>query len=77
MERWKFTRKFKLEAVRLMTILGFDHFQITMPKGQEGTARAFYDDLLTLVEIPKPEALAKRRIVVLRRLAATTCQCRV
>lgn len=43
-----------------MKIIGFDHFQITMPRGEESKARAFYGELLGLVEIPKPANLAKR-----------------
>jgi hypothetical protein len=43
-----------------MKITAFDHFQITMPKGEEGKARAFYGELLRLVEIPKPPNLATR-----------------
>ena len=41
-------------------ILGIHHAQITIPKGAEGEARAFYCDLLRLNEIPKPDALAGR-----------------
>lgn len=36
------------------------HITITMPKGQEDTARKFYVDLLNLKEIPKPEELKVR-----------------
>jgi catechol 2,3-dioxygenase-like lactoylglutathione lyase family enzyme len=36
------------------------HINITMPKGSEDLARAFYGGLLGLVEIPKPEALRGR-----------------
>jgi hypothetical protein len=43
-----------------MKITGFDHFQITMPKGEEAKAREFYAGLLGLTEIPKPPNLAKR-----------------
>jgi catechol 2,3-dioxygenase-like lactoylglutathione lyase family enzyme len=31
-----------------------------MPAGEEGRARAFYEDLLCMKEIPKPSELAKR-----------------
>jgi catechol 2,3-dioxygenase-like lactoylglutathione lyase family enzyme len=31
-----------------------------MPRGEEGRGRAFYADLLGLVEIPKPASLAER-----------------
>lgn len=43
-----------------MKVTGFDHFQITMPKGEEAKAREFYGDLLGLTEIPKPPNLARR-----------------
>lgn len=42
----------------LLTAL--DHVQLAMPAGEEDAARHFYADLLGLIEIPKPEALAKR-----------------
>ena len=41
-------------------IIGFHHVQITVPRGAEDRARAFYCDLLGLAEIPKPESLAGR-----------------
>lgn len=37
-----------------------DHFQLAMPPNEEETARRFFRDLLGMVEVPKPEALAKR-----------------
>lgn len=43
-----------------MKILSIDHVQLAMPAGEEGTARAFYVDLLGFTEIPKPPGLAKR-----------------
>ena len=43
-----------------MTIVGIDHVQLAMPPGREEEARAFYSLLLGLLEVPKPEALAKR-----------------
>ena len=36
------------------------HVNVTMPKGAEDTARAFYAGLLGLREIPKPEPLRVR-----------------
>jgi hypothetical protein len=41
-------------------VLGLDHVQVAMPRGQEGRARSFYCDLLGLNEIPKPDATAGR-----------------
>jgi catechol 2,3-dioxygenase-like lactoylglutathione lyase family enzyme len=41
-------------------IVGLDHIQVAMPRGQEEVARAFYRDLLGLAELPKPAALATR-----------------
>ncbi len=36
------------------------HINVTMPKGSEGAARAFYGGLLNLREIPKPESIRGR-----------------
>jgi catechol 2,3-dioxygenase-like lactoylglutathione lyase family enzyme len=41
-------------------IIGLHHAQVTVPKGAEAEARAFYCGLLGLEEIPKPETLAGR-----------------
>ena len=41
-------------------VLGLDHVQIAMPRGEENRARTFYSDLLGLREIPKPGATAAR-----------------
>lgn len=43
-----------------MKVLGLDHVQLAMPKGQEDLARAFYGELLGLKEVPKPKELASR-----------------
>jgi catechol 2,3-dioxygenase-like lactoylglutathione lyase family enzyme len=43
-----------------MKIVGIDHVQLAMPPGEETKARAFYVDLLGLVEVPKPPHLAIR-----------------
>ena len=39
---------------------GVHHVQITVPRGAEGAARAFYCDVLGMREVPKPQALAGR-----------------
>jgi predicted enzyme related to lactoylglutathione lyase len=41
-------------------IIGLDHVQVAAPGGSEGEARAFYGQLLGLLEIEKPEALRAR-----------------
>ncbi len=41
-------------------ILALDHMQLTMPRGEEEQARAFYGGALGLEELPKPPALAAR-----------------
>jgi len=41
-------------------ILGYHHAQITVPKGQEREARAFYCGVLGLPEIAKPASLHGR-----------------
>lgn len=43
-----------------MNIRRINHVQITVPKGAEDAARAFYCDVLGLPEIAKPESLAGR-----------------
>lgn len=43
-----------------MTIVGFHHAQITIPKGTEAQARMFYCHLLGLMEIEKPDSLQGR-----------------
>ncbi|MBZ0282372.1 MAG: VOC family protein [Anaerolineae bacterium] len=43
-----------------MSIIGFHHAQVTIPKGAEAQARAFYCDLLGLTEIEKPDSLKGR-----------------
>ena len=39
-----------------MSILGFEHVLLAMPRGAEDRARAFYTGVLGLPEIPKPNA---------------------
>jgi catechol 2,3-dioxygenase-like lactoylglutathione lyase family enzyme len=41
-------------------IIGIDHVQITVPRGQEQAARDFYCNVLGLTEIEKPDALKPR-----------------
>jgi catechol 2,3-dioxygenase-like lactoylglutathione lyase family enzyme len=41
-------------------VVGLDHVQLAMPAGQEDVARAFYADVLGLIEEPKPANLATR-----------------
>jgi len=43
-----------------MTIYALDHVQLAMPPGEEARARAFYRDVLGLVEVLKPADLAAR-----------------
>ena len=43
-----------------MPIDGIDHVQLAMPVGREEEARAFYDRLLGIPEVPKPPDLRKR-----------------
>lgn len=43
-----------------MHIIGIDHIQIAMPPGEEDKARAFYEGLLGLREVPKPTHLGAR-----------------
>ena len=41
-------------------IYGIDHIQLAMPIGQENRARAFFDGILGMPEISKPESLKGR-----------------
>jgi len=41
-------------------IKAIDHVQLAMPFGGEAVARAFYEDVLGIPEVPKPPNLAKR-----------------
>jgi catechol 2,3-dioxygenase-like lactoylglutathione lyase family enzyme len=43
-----------------MAIKSLDHVQLAMPPGRETDARAFYEGLLDIPEVRKPENLAKR-----------------
>jgi catechol 2,3-dioxygenase-like lactoylglutathione lyase family enzyme len=43
-----------------MRIDRIEHVQLAMPAGGESTARAFYEGVLGIPEIPKPAHLAKR-----------------
>jgi catechol 2,3-dioxygenase-like lactoylglutathione lyase family enzyme len=43
-----------------MPIVGLDHVQVAAPPGCEGDARRFYNGLLGLTEVAKPEPLASR-----------------
>jgi catechol 2,3-dioxygenase-like lactoylglutathione lyase family enzyme len=46
--------------MRSMTIRGFDHVQLAMPQGEEASAAAFYEGLLGIPRVKKPDHLAKR-----------------
>ena len=43
-----------------MNIIGIEHVQLAMPRGEEERAREFYSALLGIPEVPKPPELAKR-----------------
>lgn len=43
-----------------MHITRLDHIQLAMPKGEEEKARAFYEGLLGIPEVSKPQNLAVR-----------------
>jgi catechol 2,3-dioxygenase-like lactoylglutathione lyase family enzyme len=43
-----------------LTITKIDHIQLAMPPGREADARAFYEDVLGIPEVPKPSNLAAR-----------------
>lgn len=43
-----------------MGVIALDHIQLAMPKGREQEARAFYQNILGIAEVPKPVELAGR-----------------
>ena len=43
-----------------MGIEAIDHVQLAMPPGGESQARAFYEGVLSIPEVPKPPNLARR-----------------
>jgi catechol 2,3-dioxygenase-like lactoylglutathione lyase family enzyme len=43
-----------------MRINKIEHVQLAMPPGREAEARAFYEGVLGIPEVPKPPNLAKR-----------------
>jgi catechol 2,3-dioxygenase-like lactoylglutathione lyase family enzyme len=43
-----------------MAIRALNHLQLAMPPGREAEARAFYESVLGIPEIPKPAELAVR-----------------
>jgi catechol 2,3-dioxygenase-like lactoylglutathione lyase family enzyme len=43
-----------------MNLYAVDHIQLAMPAGEEDRARAFYEGILGLCEVPKPAGLAGR-----------------
>jgi len=43
-----------------MAFTAIDHVQLAMPPGAEDRARAFYRDVLGMIEIPKPPELVRR-----------------
>jgi catechol 2,3-dioxygenase-like lactoylglutathione lyase family enzyme len=44
----------------MIEIVGLDHLQLAMPRGQEAEARRFYSELLGLTEVAKPAPLESR-----------------
>jgi catechol 2,3-dioxygenase-like lactoylglutathione lyase family enzyme len=45
---------------RTVEVVGLDHVQLAMPKGEEALARLFYGGLIGLQEVRKPRQLARR-----------------
>jgi catechol 2,3-dioxygenase-like lactoylglutathione lyase family enzyme len=43
-----------------MRVKAIDHVQLAMPSGKEAEARAFYEGVLGIPEVPKPPNLAAR-----------------
>lgn len=49
-----------IQSVKMLPFAAIDHVQLAMPAGEEEKARAFYRDVLGMVELSKPPELAKR-----------------
>jgi len=43
-----------------MAVLALDHVQLAMPDGGDASARAFYEGILGLPQVPRPASLANR-----------------
>jgi catechol 2,3-dioxygenase-like lactoylglutathione lyase family enzyme len=41
-------------------VVALDHVQLAMPRGAEAAAATFYEGVLGLTQVPKPEPLASR-----------------
>jgi catechol 2,3-dioxygenase-like lactoylglutathione lyase family enzyme len=52
--------RFAAADTRSLHLMRLSHVNISMPKGSEDAARAFYGECLGLSEIPKPEPLRVR-----------------
>jgi catechol 2,3-dioxygenase-like lactoylglutathione lyase family enzyme len=52
--------EFASEHEVFVRIKAIDHVQLAMPAGTEDAARAFYEGVLGIPEVPKPPNLAKR-----------------
>lgn len=47
-----------ISLARVGRVVGIDHVQLAMPHGGEAKARAFYTEVLGMIETPKPAHLA-------------------
>ena len=54
------SQKVAIFSMTNIPFLAIDHVQLAMPPGGEEKARQFFDNLLGMVEVPKPAELAKR-----------------
>jgi catechol 2,3-dioxygenase-like lactoylglutathione lyase family enzyme len=43
-----------------LSVISLDHVQLAMPAGRESEARAFYQEILGIPEVPKPPSLNER-----------------
>jgi catechol 2,3-dioxygenase-like lactoylglutathione lyase family enzyme len=49
-----------MTGLSVTSFIAIDHVQLALPAGGEQQARAFYEGLLGMTEVPKPTELAKR-----------------
>jgi catechol 2,3-dioxygenase-like lactoylglutathione lyase family enzyme len=53
-------RKRRASRRRTVELVGLDHVQLAMPRGEEALARLFYGGVIGLQEVRKPRELARR-----------------
>lgn len=58
--KWRSPRPVGRASMYGMRVLRLDHVQLAMPAGREAEAVAFYEEILGIARVPKPDHLAAR-----------------